>query len=389
MIYRAKVWKSGRLTELEVEAPNASSAVAMFESHGRVVGPVKLAQSSFKRTSAGASYFQLAEDLLVLLKAGLSLVESLELLQKKAGEKGALLTTLRSRIGEGMSFSRALDGNDAPSLLVALVQSSEQTGALTFALERFVEHERRAVELRRKISAALTYPALLAVTGIIVVTFLMFYVVPRFALIFEDLRGSSSTTAELMVWWSGLIVERGQSMLIAFIVATLFFIAMLSKRSTRYRIMQQILRYGRLTSIVSKYQLANVSRTLSMLCEGGIPLLRSLHIAAGAANDLVLKRKLTLVIDSVANGSTVSSSFEKASLGDDVAVRLLAVGERAGDLANALGQVAQICDGEVRSWLEHFTRLFEPALMLAIGLVVGLIVVLMYMPIFELAGSLQ
>jgi general secretion pathway protein F len=137
------------------------------------------------------------------------------------------------------------------------------------------------------------------------------------------------------------------------------------------------------------YQLGRFTRTLAMLISGGIPFVTALDMVGGMLQQPALQRGLRQAAQGIREGRMVSDAFALHGLATEVGVRLIAVGERSGEMAQSLEKLAKLYDDEVARWVDWFTRLFEPVLMLGIGLVIGLIVVLMYLPIFELANSLQ
>jgi general secretion pathway protein F len=136
------------------------------------------------------------------------------------------------------------------------------------------------------------------------------------------------------------------------------------------------------------YQLSRLYLTLGMLLEGGIPIVAAMETAGGTISP-ALRERLVQARARVQSGATLSSAFDAEGLTTPISLRMLRVGERSGEMGNMLTQSAAFYDGEISRWIDRFTRMFEPLLMAAIGLVVGTIVVLLYMPIFDLAGSLS
>jgi general secretion pathway protein F len=137
------------------------------------------------------------------------------------------------------------------------------------------------------------------------------------------------------------------------------------------------------------YQLARFTRTLAMLVTGGVPFVTALDMVVELLRQPVLQRGLASASQSIREGRAVSDAFATNQLATEVGIRLIAVGERSGDLGEAMERIAKLYDDEISRWIDWFTRLFEPVLMIAIGLIIGLIVLLMYLPIFELASSIQ
>jgi general secretion pathway protein F len=136
------------------------------------------------------------------------------------------------------------------------------------------------------------------------------------------------------------------------------------------------------------YQLARFYRTLAMLIKGGIPIVSALEMVSGLLQP-VLRAKLKLASLAISEGQTISRAMEAQELTTPVALRMLRVGERTGNVGEMMERIAAFYDEEMARWLEWFTKLFEPILMALIGLVIGVIVILMYMPVFDLAGNIQ
>lgn len=334
-----------------------------------------------------------SEELLTLLEAGLSLVEIIELLARKTKQKdvGEVLSTLARYLHEGQSFSRALEllPESFSPLFVATVRTSEQTGDLTESLRRYLAYQQQLNAVRTKIVSASVYPALLIGVGFLVILFLLGYVVPRFSHIYEDLGGNLPWTSKLLMHWGQLVSLHAGSLALASILLIGGLAFALTRPATRAWIERRLWDVPALGEQIRLYQLARFTRTLAMLINGGIPFVTAFDMVGGLLRQPALQQGLSLAGQAVREGRAVSDAFAAYGLATEVGVRLIVVGERSGEMGRALERIAKLYDDEVARWVEWFTRLFEPVLMLAIGIVIGLIVVLMYLPIFELANSLQ
>jgi len=333
-----------------------------------------------------------AQELLALLEAGLSIVESLEALSDQAAAPAtrAVLMRLLVAVREGRRFSAALGAqrNVFPPLFVGVVQASEGTSDLPQALRRFLEYRRRVDAVRNKLSSAAIYPAILMGVGGLVTLFLVGYVVPRFAEVYEGSGRELPLVSQVMLAVGRFASAHLIEMMLG-TATTVLTLAVLGRRLWRSgAIARMISTIPGLGERMRVFELARLYRTLGMLLGGGIPL-----VAAMATVDAVIsavwRERLAAARTLIEAGTPLSFAFERCQLTTPISLRLLSVGERSGELASMLEQSALFHDGEIERWIDRFSRSFEPLLMAAIGLVVGVIVVMLYLPIFDLAGGLQ
>lgn len=331
-------------------------------------------------------------ELLALLEAGLNVVEALQTLSRKesAGEQARVMHGIVEslRRGEPLSQAFARFPEAFPPLYVATIRSSERTGDLKEALQRYVAYHEELDKVRKKIISALIYPAILAVVGSLVLAFLLLYVVPRFARVYADISSDlpffSSVLLVLGRWIDAhsVAIVVGGAMLIATAAYALW------RPSVRSKIVSRLFGIAALAERARVYQLGRLYRTIGMLLRAGIPALRALQMVGGllpASQRPQLEQAARLVSE----GQTLSSALASAGLATAVASQLMMVGEKSGRMGELMERTARFCDEETARFIDTFTRVFEPLLMAFLGVAVGLIVVLMYMPIFELAGSVQ
>ena len=394
-VFVLKVLRTGeRVTRLRVEAPNLDQAGLVAAKQGyRVLSGQVLWQAglfSFKKKQR-FELIPFAQELLVLQQAGLSLREGLGALCANAtNHQQVVLQNLLVSLAQGMSFSEALSRHpdDFPDLLCALVQASEKTSNLTEALANYIQYGLQADALRKKIVNALLYPALLLLVGGAVLLFLMMYVVPRFAGIYEGLQGDLPWLSQLLLAWGRLLRDSpGPVFLVLGGLAALFVRGLKSER-VRHRVLSFVLRSPRIRVCWQAHRLGRLYRSLSLLIQGGIPVREALHHVVRLVSPLELAR-LNDVEHQIVQGIAFSSALQSNALVTPVSLQMLCVGERTGTLGQMLGKSADLLQAEVARTLEAFSRILEPVLMALIGLVIGVVVILMYMPIFELAGSLQ
>lgn len=333
-----------------------------------------------------------SQELATLLNAGLPLVSTIESLAEKEAETGTrkVLADVTRLLHEGKSFSQALSQfpQAFPALYVALVQSSEKTGGLAAALGRYVAYRTRIEELKRKIIGAAVYPALLLLVGGGVLLFLLGYVVPRFSTVFGDV-------GPRLPWLSRALLTLGQAIhdhigMLSFAAAVILVAMALLLRLPAVR-----LRLGHVLEMVPAirqrhylYQVTRLYRSLGILLQGGIPILTAIDMTRGLLGTS-LRARLDAAAQQVREGQPLSHALEHNQLATAIALRMLHAGEQSGNLGVMLEQAADFYDEEMGRWIGWFVRLFEPLLMVFVGAVIGLVVILMYIPIFELAGSIR
>lgn len=331
-----------------------------------------------------------SQEVQALLSAGLSLIEALGALSRKEGasRKRDLLDGLVAQLREGKPFSTALGAfpHEFPPLYRALVAASEKTGNIVHALDRFIAYRVRLDEVRKHVVAASLYPALLVGVGGLVVLFLLLYVVPRFTRVYEDFGRQLPLMSRLMMEWGAFVSHHG-TLLLGLVVLGGAMLTLGLRRHANW-VAATLRQLPGLRERLEQYELARFYRTTGLLQQGGIPLVGALEMAAGLLGS-ELGSALARVIADLRSGQPFSAAMERYGLAPPVALDLLRVGERTGDLGEKLGRVADFFDEEQARWIEWFSRLFEPLLMLAIGLLIALVIVMLYLPIFELAETIQ
>ena len=291
---------------------------------------------------------------------------------------------------EGHTFSYALQHSPAnfPLLYVATVRASEKTGDLPEALARYVAYQSQMDAVRRQVVSASIYPLLLTGVGALVTLFLMVYVVPRFSHIYADIGGDLPLMSRLLMRWGQLLDAHGPAILAATLLALLAAAYAATRPARKQWLLRKLWRLPSLGQRLRVFQLARFYRSLGMLLRGGMPVVTSLQMVSDLLESS-LRGQLALASARIREGHPLSGAMEQYGLTTPVALRMLRVGERTGQMGEMMERIAAFYEEETARWVERFTKLFEPLLMVFIGLVIGVIVVLMYFPIFELAGSIQ
>lgn len=381
----------GAVVRLEQNAVTAQEASQRVVDRGYRVLAVKPTGWRLGTRRSSFPMILFAQELLALLRAGLNLTESLSGLAQRADtEQKAVLQGLSQQLREGKSFSQALTTRTDvfPDLFCALMAAAERTSDLPTALARYIDYATQVETLKKKMMNAALYPSLLLVVGGGVLLFLMTYVVPRFAGIYESLRGDLPWMSQALLVWGLLLRDHGGWVLLAALAVSAGLVGMWRRTAWRHSVWSWCLRWPRIARYVEGFKLARLYRALGMLLEGGIPLLEALQ---RVKHLLPVAEQIQLVQAgrAIEEGQSASTAFERYGLATPIAVQMLVVGERTGNLGGMLQRMAEFFEADTARALEAFARVFEPLLMALIGLVIGVVVILMYLPIFELAGSLQ
>lgn len=388
---------SGQFVTLELTAHSPQEAERMGVDQGLQVLGVKSNDFIWSGSliKLGTKKFPLLlfnQELLALLEAGLSIVEVLETLLEKEVHISThfILKTIVSSLHEGRTLSSALEAQpDAfPALYIATIRSSERTGSLIESLRRYIAYQTQVDQMRKKIITASIYPVLLIFVGGLVVLFLLTYVIPKFSLIYADTGHELPLASWLLMRWGAILESHGKLVAGIFFAGLSLIVYTLSRASIRGWIRELLWRLPVVGERMRIYQLSRFYRTLGMLSSAGIPLMTALEQVSGLL-DVRLQARLANGRNHVREGRSLSHAMEISGLSTPVALRLLRVGEQTGQMGGMMDRIADFHEEELNRWIDWASRLFEPLLMTAIGIIIGGIVVLMYVPIFELAGSIQ
>lgn len=391
MRYAVRALGNSGVVTVAVDAADADAARHQVAT--RDLRPLSVATAGLswtRRSSFPLSLF--SQELLALLEAGLTLTEAIEALCDKEtrGEAREVIDRLLAALREGKRFSLALEQQPEhfPILYVGLMRAAERTSNLPESLGRYLDYRGRLDSVRSRVVSALIYPAILGVVGLAVTAFLLGYVVPRFAGVYQGTGRELPWLSQQLMAWGNFAAHHTQGLVfgtLGLVIATLAGARTWWAQGGPQRLLRRL---PGIADTVATFELSRLYLSLGTLLEGGLPILQALRLSEGllSAATLARYREATAAIG---RGESLSQAFAAAGLATPVALRLLRVGERGGRLGEMLGRAARFHDGEIARRIDVFARTFEPVLMAAIGLVVGTIVVLLYMPIFDLAGSLR
>lgn len=380
----------GSLTMVSLEAPSAAEAEALARRQGYAV----LSVAAASMLSARQQKFPLklfSQELLALLESGLTVVEAMEVLAEKERHAATqdILGGIIAALREGRTLSAALEALPQvfPPLYIATVRASEKTSDLDEALRRYIAYQNQVDDLRGKIVSASIYPVLLLGVGGLIIIFLLAFVVPRFSRIYEDLHGDLPWLSQVMLDWGRFAEHYGLLAGGVALAAAFGLYRLLGQPAVRARVGAWLWRSPSIGERLRVFHLSRCYRTLGMLLRGGIPLTTALGMVAELLAP-ALRPRLLQATTRIAEGLPASRALEEFGLVTPVSLRLIRVGEQTGNMGEMMERIATFHDEEMARWVDMVSRLFGPVLMLFIGLMIGLIVVLLYLPIFQVAESI-
>lgn len=395
MQFKTRILSSDGVPQGEVHEGSGEHDVReRLQASGKIVlsvRPVSTAWSWHDHRAARERQLIFCEQLQTLLAAGISVPESL--LALRDGERDerfrSILSDVLSDVAAGRPLSAALANHPTvfSTVLCAMLRSAEKTGTLSDSLGRYAVFQRQFETFRENLWAAATYPLLLLGAGSCVLLFLMLYVVPRFSMVYRDMHGPVPWTAQLLLVWGDFANGRSSSILISLAALILLALLLLNQVNSRQWIGRHIEHWPLIGPLLLEIRLSHYFHSLSLLLTAGIPLARALELSCSLLAVSMQDAAIRVSI-AVSQGQRLSVSLEQNDLLTPVALRLLQAGERSGQLAKMLGEAAEFHDRGILRVTTIWSRLAGPLLMALMGLLIGGIVVLLYLPIFQLADGL-
>jgi type IV pilus assembly protein PilC len=330
------------------------------------------------------------QQFLTLIKAGLPILTSLELLIKRQKDKylRALLDNVRERVKSGEVLSDAFAAQGAfPKMYTTTLLAGEKSGNMEEVLGRYIAFQRLALTFRKKLLVSLVYPTLLVVMVTIMVTFLITYVVPKFAELFSSLNAELPAITQFMLA-AGLHAQQyGPFVAVALLIAV--FLVWRWKKTDRgaETVDRVIFSVPLLGDIRLKYQVANFARMLSVLLQGGLPLVPAMETAGASMSSRRMLNSILEASHRVREGQGLAKSLEDQKMFPDMAVEMIEVGESTGALPAMLNSVAEFYEEDVQTALGAAMALIEPIILIIMAVFVGGVLVSLYLPIFTLGTA--
>jgi len=397
-IFTCKIGSSdGKIVVKEFDAVSSDMLRQSLEEQGYVVFELRkkplqfLMETGVGRKKIGNKELLLFnQELLVLLKAGLPIIQALDtILESGTGKLNEILAAIREDVKGGMAFSTAFEKYPRvfPHLYIASIQAGERTGDLPQTIRRYIAFLKRTEAFRSKIIAALFYPIILIGVAAIAVTVLLIYVVPTFSQIYADSGSALPLPTQMLINFTSFLKRYLLVFLALVFVAATLFRRWSETQSGRYAVDGMKIKTPILGAFITRYAVAGFTRTLGTVLGSGIPIVEALKMSVGTLNNKVLERGLLAAVVRVEEGSKLSSALESIKLMPPLALRMLSVGETTGSLEDMLADISDYFEEEIERNLQVLATAIEPAIMIVMGVVIGVIIITMYLPIFKMANT--
>jgi len=333
-----------------------------------------------------------SRQLSVLIDAELPLIQSLNILSRQAKNKyfSRVINEVRDDVEAGSTLNQAMKKHPKvfDDLYCNMIASGEQSGSLDVMLRRLSDFQERIVKIRSQVRQAMIYPAAIVTFAILVVIFMMWQVIPVFAQVFMEL-GASLPGLTLFVLNLSQFVKNNILWIFVGIVALIVGFRMLKNTNTGRRVWDKMkLSMPLFGNLFEKYGLSRVTRTLSTLLSGGVPMLDSLKITSATSGNVMIEEDLMHVRTRVAEGSSMNDALKEKGKFPFMMTQMVGVGEATGTLDEMLNKLADFYDEEVDATVKALLSIMEPILLIGVGALVGGIVISMYLPIFSLLSQI-
>ncbi len=390
----------GQMHEQVADAPTEREARERLQQQGYLVYSVRAKDLGARLAGRGGSrkainlekFLIFNQQFVTLVRAGLPILQGLDLLADRLTDEklGRHIQAVRDEVKTGTVLSDAFAKQGVfPPIYVTSVLAGEKSGSLVEVLERFISYQRLTLALRKKLLVSLLYPAVLTVLVIALIVFLVTYVVPNFAALYNSMQAKLPTATLVLIavgTTARSYVLAGFAALVLAGIAAYFW----SKRDSSQETLDRWkIRTPLVGDLWTKYQVAQLSRILGTLLVGGIPLVPALETAGRSLGTVLIKKTLDKTAVMVREGRPLSKSLKSTGIFPDLAVDMMEVGESTGALPQMLASVAEFYEEDVATRMTALLSLIEPAIMIVMGAFVAFVLVALYLPIFSLADTIR
>ena len=389
----------GTILEQRIEAESEALLRSRLEGEGYLVLSISKAIGfsiptfTFKRKIAPRDFLVFNQELMVLLKAGLPIMKILDILTERGSQAGfvSALKVVQNDVRGGSAIADALSKHPAyfSGLYISSLRAGEKSGNLVEVIGRFMEYQKKMLNVRKKVVAALAYPSFLLATGIGVLAFLLVYVMPSFSEVYEGSKQSLPFFTRSLLGIVQAITSHSISSLVALILVAALGWAVSRTEWVKTQADRFAFKVPFLGPIFRRNHQVRLSRTLSTILKSGIPLVTALQMSAAAMTSRMVRLQIEKVGEEVKGGVSLAAAFTNSALFPKMSTEMISVGETTGSLEEMLLEVANFHEEELDLYLSRVTMWVEPVLLLFIGSLVAMILIAMYLPIFHLAGAVR
>ena len=366
----------------------------IFELRRRGLGRgLALSGISGRRRVDVQRFLAFNQELAALLKAGLPLLQSLDLMVGRMAPDTfrSVLSEVRERVRTGQDLSEAFGAHRElfPRLYPSILKAGERSGELELVLRRFIRYQKLVLEARKRVVSALVYPAVLVTVSAVMILVMLIFVVPKFELFFEGSGAELPLLTRTMLAIGTTLESNGLWLAVALLGGGIFFWRWRETPAGALALDRLRLRLPFLGPVLHRFALSEFCRSLATLLAGGMPLVPSLEIAVSAVGNAQIRERLEPTIQKVREGEPFHQSLEQSGVFTDLAIDMVQVGEATGGLDEMLANVSDFFDDQVETRMQRLLTLVEPAMLVFMGIVVALILISLYLPLFSALSQTQ
>ena len=379
-------------SEREARERMAQQGFLVYSVRARDLGTRLGADAGRKQTVNLEKFLIFNQQFVTLVRAGLPILKCLDLLADRLTDEklGRHIKAVRDEVKTGTILSDAFSSQNVfPAIYVTSVLAGEKSGSLIEVLDRYISYQRLTLGVKKKLMSSLAYPAVLIVLVIVLMVFLITYVVPNFAALYNSMGAQLPLATSILIavgTTARTYVLLGVLAVVGTAAALYFWARREESQETIDRFIMRIPIFG---DIWTKYQVAQLARVLGTLLVGGIPLVQALETTGRSLGTKLLKKVLDKTSVLVREGKTLSSSMASMGLMPVLAIDMMEVGESTGALPQMLASVAEFYEEDVATRMTTLLSLIEPAIMIFMGIFVAFVLVALYLPIFSLADTIR
>ncbi len=388
------------MVEREFDAASRDSLQESLEGQGFFVFQIKKRPLRFLSVRergigqfGGRKFLSFNQELFVLIRSGLPILQVLDTIldRMEPGKMREVLREIREKVKGGEALSEAFEKFPRffPNLYIASIKAGERTGDLPVTIGRYIAYQKRIETIKAKIRSASFYPILLSIAVAVVLLFLMLYVVPSFTRIYSDAHVELPLVTRILI-----ALAEGMTRWVpiwAPIAGVMGFFFIVFSRSEKGMFFLDRIKLGLpfFRHLLIDYSVSCFCRTMSTVISSGIPIVEAMRMSQRTLNNRVLEARMAQAVQKVEEGTSIASALSNTGFFPSIALRMIGAGETTGALFDMLGDVSEFYEAELERRLDRMTTMIEPLMMLTMGLLIGGIVVAMYIPIFQLAGTVS
>ncbi|HEX9944014.1 MAG TPA: type II secretion system F family protein [Thermoanaerobaculia bacterium] len=364
----------------------------LFEVRRRGVAP-RLAVPTFgrRRRIPVQEFLVFNQELAALLRAGLPLLQTLDLMLERMHNQHfrSVLADVRDRVKSGSDLSEAFAayGDLFPRLYPSSLKAGERSGELELVIRRFIRYMRLVLEARRRVISALVYPIVLVCLSIAMIAVMAIYVVPRFMGFFSELGTDLPLITRVVLAISTFASRNWVLLLAAIVLGTIAFRSWARTDAGRLAMDRLRLRIPLLGAVFHRFALSEFCRSLSTLLAGGIPLVPAFETAISSVGNAFVRERLDPTVQMVREGKPFYAALEKSAVFTEMSIDMVKVGEATGSLDEMLSSVADFLDEQVETRMQRLLSLVEPLMLVFMGIIIAILLISIYLPMFSMIGS--